>query len=69
MYSKKLLSLLILLFSTFISFSQDLIITGVYDGDLSGGTPKGVELYASADIADLADYGLSSANNGSGATG
>ena len=69
MYSKKLLSLLIILFSTFVSFSQDLIITGVYDADLTGGTPKGVELYASSYIADLSDYGLGSANNGGGTDG
>ena len=39
------------------------MITGVYDGPLSGGTPKGVELYVLNDIADLSAYGLGSANN------
>ncbi len=49
-------------------FAQtDLIITGVFDADLSGGTPKGVELYALNDIADLSIYGLEAANNGTGA--
>jgi len=47
----------------------DLVITGVIDGTLTGGTPKAIELYATADIADLSVYGVSSANNGGGATG
>ncbi len=48
---------------------SDLIITGVYDGPLSGGTPKGVELYVAANITDLSIYGLGSANNGGGTDG
>lgn len=51
------------------AFGQDLIITGVFDGPLTGGTPKVVELYVVNDIADLSAYGISSANNGGGATG
>ena len=47
----------------------DLMITAVYDGPLSGGTPKGVELYVLNDIADLSSYGLGSANNGGGSDG
>jgi len=47
----------------------DLLITAVYDGPLSGGTPKGVELYVENDIADLSAYGLGSANNGGGSDG
>ncbi|MDG1331973.1 MAG: HYR domain-containing protein, partial [Crocinitomicaceae bacterium] len=46
-----------------------LIITGAYDGPLTGGTPKGVELYVANDIADLSQYGLGSANNGGGTDG
>ncbi len=49
--------------------AAQLIITGVYDGPLSGGTPKGVELYACDDIEDLSIYGLGSANNGGGSDG
>lgn len=49
--------------------SASLILTGVYDGPLSGGTPKGVELYVTAPIADLSIYGLGSANNGGGTDG
>jgi hypothetical protein len=45
-----------------------LVITGVADGPLSGGTPKFVELYALANISDLSEYGVSSANNGAGTT-
>ena len=52
-----------------ISFSQNLIITGAYDGPLSGGTPKGVELYVISNISDLSAYGLGSANNGGGSDG
>jgi hypothetical protein len=46
----------------------ELIITAVYDATLTGGTPKGVELYVANDIADLSLYGISSAGNGSGTT-
>ncbi len=46
-----------------------LVITGVIDGDLSGGLPKAVEFYATTDIADLSLYGFGSANNGGGSDG
>ncbi|MFK7787540.1 MAG: T9SS type A sorting domain-containing protein, partial [Crocinitomicaceae bacterium] len=49
--------------------SGGLMITGVYDGPLTGGTPKGVELYAGSAIADLSNYGIGSANNGGGSDG
>ena len=62
-------SLLFSFFSFSFSFAQDLIITGVFDGPNTGGTPKGVELYALNDIADLSAYGLGSANNGDGSDG
>ena len=51
------------------SVTNDLIITAVYDGPLTGGTPKGVELYALNNIADLSIYGIGSANNGGGTDG
>ncbi len=47
----------------------NLIISGVYDGPLTGGHPKGVELYAINDIGNLSQYGLGSANNGGGTDG
>ena len=51
------------------STNAGLLISGVFDGPLSGGTPKGIELYATADIADLSGYAVSSANNGGGSDG
>ena len=42
----------------------DMIITGVIDGPLSGGTPKAMELYVVNDIPDLSDWGLQVAFNG-----
>ena len=44
-------------------------ITGIFDGPLSGGTPKGIELYASDNIADLSEYAVGTANNGGGTDG
>ncbi len=49
------------------SASAQLVITGVFDGPLSGGTPKAVELYATEAIADLSTYTVANYNNG-GAT-
>lgn len=46
-----------------------LLLTGVFDGPLTGGTPKGIELYVLNDIADLSEYGIGSANNGDGSDG
>ncbi|MAR66476.1 MAG: hypothetical protein CL833_04400 [Crocinitomicaceae bacterium] len=51
------------------AIDNPLIISGVVDGPLSGGTPKAVELYAIASISDLSIYGLGSANNGGGTDG
>jgi len=62
--------LLIIVCLTDIAITQPhLIITGVYDGPLSGGTPKGVELYVISNISDLSAYGLGAANNGDGTDG
>ncbi|MEO1448192.1 MAG: T9SS type A sorting domain-containing protein [Bacteroidota bacterium] len=67
---KKHLLLFALLYGGLSLFGQtDLIITGVVDGPLPGGVPKAVEVYALADIADLSEYGLGSANNGGGTDG
>ena len=49
--------------------AQDLIITGVIDGPLTGGIPKAVEVYVVSDVADLSIYGVGSANNGLGTDG
>jgi len=48
---------------------MSLIISAVFDGPLSGGLPKGVELYATEDIADLSIFGIGGANNGGGSDG
>ena len=50
-------------------YYSDLVISGVFDGPLPGGIPKGVELYVVNNITDLSLYGISSANNGGGTTG
>ena len=49
--------------------NAQLAITTVFDGPLSGGVPKGVELQALSDIDDLSIYGVGSANNGGGSDG
>ncbi|QTD36224.1 T9SS type A sorting domain-containing protein [Polaribacter batillariae] len=54
--------------NAFGEVTKSMIITGVYDGPLSGGTPKGVELYVFKDIADLSLFGVSSVSNGAGST-
>lgn len=66
---KKLYSLLFSLLISLFSYGQDLIISGVYDGPLTGGVPKGVELFVVNNIADLSIYGIGSANNGGGTDG
>ncbi|MGV6862526.1 MAG: T9SS type A sorting domain-containing protein [Putridiphycobacter sp.] len=48
---------------------NSLIISAAYDGPLTGGVPKGVELYVINDIPDLSVYGIGSANNGGGSDG
>ena len=40
------------------SASADLILSGIVDGPLPGGTPKALEFFATADIADLSIYGV-----------
>lgn len=64
---KLLLTLAIVLMAS--PAAAQLVITGVFDGPLTGGLPKGVELFACSDIADLSVYGIGSANNGGGTDG
>jgi len=47
----------------------ELIIAGIVDGPLTGGTPKAIEFYAIQDIADLSIYGFGAAKNGNPSTG
>ena len=49
--------------------SHPLMITGVFDGDMPGGNPKGVELFVCQTIPDLGEYEIGSANNGNGSDG
>ena len=49
--------------------ADDLVITGIIDGPLTGGIPKAVEFYVLNDIPDLSIYGFGSANNGGGTDG
>lgn len=67
--NKKLLAGALLGALTPSVFAQDLLITAVVDGPLSGGTPKAVELLALEDIADLSQYGIESASNGNASGG
>lgn len=46
-----------------------MILTGVFDGPLTGGTPKGIELFVYRDISDLSLFGFGSATNGGGSDG
>jgi hypothetical protein len=51
------------------SLHAQLIVTGVIDGPLAGGTPKAIELYVTEDIDDLSTLAIGSANNGGGSKG
>lgn len=48
---------------------SDVVLTAIWDGNLPGQLPKGVELYVLNDVADMSVYGLGSANNGQGTDG
>jgi hypothetical protein len=66
---KKMIMVLAILAMAATAANAQLVITGVFDGPLTGGIPKFVELYACDDIADLSVYGVGSANNGGGTDG
>jgi hypothetical protein len=70
---KSLKVFLVLLVSCFsislLPAQSDVILTAVWDGNLPGQLPKGVELYVINDVADMSIYGLGSANNGQGTDG
>ncbi|WP_019037663.1 T9SS type A sorting domain-containing protein [Psychroflexus tropicus] len=55
--------------NVFGEVTNDMIITGVFDGPLSGGTPKVIEIYVVRDISDMSTFGVGSANNGDGTDG
>ena len=73
MKNKVTLSFLLMLFplfysSTILAQCNDLIITAIFDGPLDG-APRGIELYARKNIADLSTFSIGSANNGGGSDG
>ena len=64
------IALVCFVFSALALFaSAQLVISSVFDGPLSGGMPKGVELFVSHEIADLSQLSLGVAEDGSGAAG
>lgn len=46
-----------------------MLITGVIDGPLTGGTPKAIEFFVLSNINNLNEYGFGIANNGGGSDG
>jgi hypothetical protein len=70
---KKHLQLFLLSFLTLCAYSvnaqSDVILTAVWDGNLTGQLPKGVELYVVNDVPDMSIYGIGAANNGQGTDG
>ncbi|MEQ9404588.1 MAG: lamin tail domain-containing protein [Cyclobacteriaceae bacterium] len=54
---------------SFYGSGQDLILTGVIDGPITGGVPKAIEFYATANISDLSQYAFGVANDGGGTDG
>ncbi len=46
-----------------------LLMTGILEGDMTGGLPKAIEFKVLDDISDLSVYGLGIANNGGGSDG
>ena len=66
---KKLLTGALLGALASLVFAQDLLITAVVDGPLTGGTPKTVEVLALDDIPDLSLYGVEVASNGGASDG
>ncbi|MBI1315369.1 T9SS type A sorting domain-containing protein [bacterium] len=43
---------------------SDLVITGIVDGPLTGGTPKAIEIYVLNAVSDLSVFSVANANNG-----
>jgi len=66
---KKMIMVLAIMALAATGANAQLIITGIFDGPLTGGIPKFVEFYACDDIADMSVYGIGAANNGGGTDG
>lgn len=58
---KKIYTIIALI--SFIAGNSQVVITGLMDGDLSGGNPKVLELYVNGTV-DLSDYKLFRSSNG-----
>ena len=69
MKNKIILSFLTITFMSYNYAYSQLIITGIMDGDLTGGEPKVVELYATEDIADITTYSLEGVFNAASRVG
>lgn len=65
----QLLASILLCFGGNVVAQSDLVITGILDGPLTGGTPKTLEIYVLNDVANLSIYGIASANNGVASSG
>ena len=61
---KKLLTILALAGAATSASHAQMLITGIIDGPRTGGLPKAIELYVTADIADLALWDIVSYANG-----
>lgn len=66
---KTTLLLLTALGLTCATAQANLILTGIIDGPLGGGTPKAIELYVVNDIADLSQYGVELVHNAGSTAG
>lgn len=65
----KFINLLLLGIFSVPLMAQDMVITGVVDGPLTGGVPKAIEVFILNDMLDMSVCGLGSANNGGGTDG
>lgn len=55
--------------NVFGATTNSMVITGVFDGPLTGGVPKGVEIFVLKDIPDLTKFGVSAINNATSSNG
>lgn len=66
---RTLLTAATILIASATAANADLILTGIVDGPLTGGLPKAIELYATADIPDLSIYGVELVSNANASAG
>ncbi len=63
------LSIILILLLGWGGVCGQVLISGVFDGPLTGGTPKMIEIYIYEDVSNLSIYGVESANNGNAPSG